>query len=207
MLHHHRKIFFYVADWLNCWIGLREPNPLADQWIGKLGYIPKSAACKAKTSDTDASNFPFAGLVVDPILCPEGFQANTRNEAIDKWMKFALGNRLPPGFSRAETGPEKGLVKYEGSAIHSDYDLMYVSKADQTGNLAFTTLEEAKQLLKLAQPMLNQRLGAAMIQHGAEFEWDGGVGARERELVFRFGPKGKYYEEESSMPQRKGFMH
>jgi hypothetical protein len=47
----HRDVFFKTADKCGCWIGVREPNPLADNWIGKAGYVPKGLSCKAKTAD------------------------------------------------------------------------------------------------------------------------------------------------------------
>ena len=37
----HMDVFFKVAEQFECWIGVREPNPLADKWIGKSGYVPK----------------------------------------------------------------------------------------------------------------------------------------------------------------------
>ncbi len=79
----HMDVFFKVAEQFGCWIGVREPNPLADKWIGKSGYVPKGLNCKAKTSDNPA--FRFAGLVVDPTARPEAFTKETLPDAKDTW--------------------------------------------------------------------------------------------------------------------------
>src|SRR2546429_7629979 len=93
----HMQVFFEAAQQCTCWIGLREPNPLADKWIGKPGYIPKCENCKAKTADNPS--FQFAGLVVAPTLRPEAFRRETLSAAIDacenKFLKACL---LAPAF-------------------------------------------------------------------------------------------------------------
>src|SRR5712691_4759840 len=96
----HAQVFFDAARQCTCWIGLREPNPLADRWIGRPGYIPKGENCKAKTADNPT--FPFAGLVVDPTTRPEAFEAETLAAAVDTWNhKFLKGGHLPGGFTCA----------------------------------------------------------------------------------------------------------
>jgi hypothetical protein len=200
MLPTHKEIFFEAAQEFTCWIGLREPNELSDRWCGKKGYRPKGEACKAKSSDHP--DFHFAGLVVDPTLCPEAFTEETRAAAVECWnKKFLIDGQLPPGFGRTESGPEKGLVRQQGQAIFADFDLMAVSRSNEQGQHLFTTNQEERALFAKVEEFLNSRLGAPMIQHGSEFMWDGGVGARESEYVLWFGPGRKFKRGQSSMPK------
>lgn len=195
----HKNAFFTVADQFGCWIGLREPNPLADRWIGRPGYTPKAESCKAKTAD-DAAH-PLGGLVVDPTLCPAAFRRDTVRQAVDTWQrKFLVGGRLPAGFTREESGRDKGLVKFRGAAIYADYDLMSIVRAGPQGEFVPTSNQEEKQLFGLVAPALNRIFGTPMIQHGAEFMWDGGVGARAFEMVLWFGPNHRFNQGPSSMP-------
>ena len=205
MLPEHKEVFFRVADFLHCWIGLREPNKLSDKWIGRAGYIPKGENCKAKTADN--RHFDFAGLVINPILCPEAFQGSTLPDAVGKWKKFAPGNHLPPGFSCSQTGKEKGILKFRDRAIHADFDLMAICSADKNGKMVFTTSEEENKLFFHVQRHLNLRLGSPLIQHGPEFAWKGGVGAAASEYVLFFGPKKGFQQTRSSMPKLEGTMH
>lgn len=196
----HKNVFFNVAQQFTCWIGLREPNTLSAKWIGRPGHVPKMEECKAKSADNPSHR--FGGLVVDPTLCPEAFLPGSLPTAISTWkQKFMKGFNLPPGFFRAETGPEKGLVKFNGSAIYADFDLMAVNRSNIHGDLLPTSLHEQKELFSKVAPMLNQGLGANLIQHGAEFMWDKGLGARESEWVFWFGPGRRFRQSLSSMPQ------
>lgn len=200
MLPQHKEIFFAVAQQLNCWIGLREPNDLADQWIGKPGFVPKGVSCKAKTSDS--AGFQFAGLVTDPTLCPEAFQQKTIEDAREKWKSFAGNNQLPGGYTCEKNGREKGLVKYHGNAIHADYDLMAVCNAGADGEIGYTTEEDQKGLFTRVERLLNMRFNTKMIQHGSEFMYKDGVGARETESVYFFGPNRKFKLSYSSMPKK-----
>jgi hypothetical protein len=201
MLEKHKEVFFHAAEKFTCWIALREPNPLSDQWIGKPGGIPKSMDCKAKTADNPT--YRFAGLVVDPTTCAEGFKKNTLGEATETWKKkFLQSNRLPGGFSVTDRGPEKGVVRKNGARIFADFDLMLLNRSDKKGEFLFTTQAEQKALFDSVLPVINGGLGVPMIQHGAEFMWDGGVGAREAESVFFFGPERRFRVERSSMPKK-----
>lgn len=205
MKQQHKIIFFKVATQLNCIIGVREPNPLADQWIGHPGYIPKMHACKAKTANN--SSHPFGGLVIDPLLCPEAFTDKALPGAKEKWTNsFLTGGNLPTYFTRETTGPEKGLVKYNGSAIHADYDLMYVSSANARGEHKFTEYAEKKVLEKRVLGSLNISLGVDMIQHGSEFDYEG-VGAAENEQVYIFKPSGNFAAVSSVVPKDKKNWH
>ena len=200
MIEKHKEVFFQVAQKNTCWIALREPNPLSDQWIGTPATIPKSMDCKAKTADNPA--YRFAGLVVDPTVCPQGFKKQTLGEATHTWNeKFLLANRLPGSFSIVDRGSEKGIVRKNGARIFADFDLMLINRANEKGEIIFTSEEEQEILFASVQPAINLGLGVPMIQHGAEFMWKGGVGARESELVFFFGPGRRFKVEQSSMPK------
>jgi hypothetical protein len=196
----HRDVFFKTADQCRCWIGVREPNPLADQWIGKAGYVPKSLSCKAKTADNPS--FRFAGLVVDPVARPEAFKKESLAGARETWTKkFLKGGRVPAEFTCIQTGPERGLVKRGGSAIYADYDLMAISRSGERGEMLFTDQAQQAELYAKVEPLLRQGLGVPMVQHPTEFMWDGGVGAREFEYVLWFGPGRRFNRSPSSMPK------
>jgi hypothetical protein len=196
----HMDVFFNVAEQFGCWIGVREPNPLADKWIGKSGYVPKGLNCKAQTSDNPA--FRFAGLVVDPTARPEAFTKETLPDAKDTWKKkFLKGGRVPPGFACMSAGAEKGLVKFAGAAIFADYDLMAISRSNSRGEMLFTDQAQQGELFAKIEPILRQGLRVPMVQHPTEFMWDQGVGAREFEWVLWFGPGHRFNRLPSSMPK------
>lgn len=196
----HRDVFFKTADKCGCWIGVREPNPLADNWIGKAGYVPKGLSCKAKTADN--ATFRFAGLVVDPTARPEAFKTETLAEARETWTKkFLKGGRVPAEFTCMQIGPERGLVKYRGSAIYADYDLMAINRSNERGEMLFTDQAQQAELYAKVEPLLRQGLGVPMVQHPTEFMWDKGVGAREFEYVLWFGPGRRFNRSPSSMPK------
>ena len=198
MLRQHIEIFLSVAVRLKCWIILREPNAESERWIGKSGYIPKSEICKAKTSDNPSFN--YSGLVIDPILFPQAFLDPIK--ASNKWRDFAPNDILPNQFSRETIGPNAGILKYEGNAIHTDYDLMTIVKAtDDLNNCAYTSDSEEASLFFLVEIDINIETGLKMIQHGTEFDWTwDGVGAASRERVLIFGPKRQFFNSISSMP-------
>ncbi len=195
----HKGIFFRAAQDFQCWIGLREPNPLADRWIGRPGYIPKSVICKAKTADQ--TSFEFGGLVTDPTLRADGFAPASLNGAIQTWKKFLVGGALPPGFTRIENGSERGLVKFHGAYIHADYDLMAINRSNERGEWLPTSLDEQRCLFTKIEAMLNGCFGSPLVQHGPEFDWDGGVGAKEFEMVLWFGSGSRFNRWPSSMPR------
>jgi hypothetical protein len=199
MLSQHKVVFFDVAQRLTCWIGLREPNPLSDRWIGRPGGVPKGETCKAKTADNQA--FRYAGLVVDPTRCPEAFKPASLAAATSTWNQFSRGGRLPPEFTCVEDGPEKGLVKLRGSYIFADYDLMAVNRAGEGGGFLTTSQLEQRRLFEAVKPALNRGLRVPMIQHGPEMMWQQGVGGREFEYVLWFGPGRRFNRWPSSMPR------
>jgi hypothetical protein len=193
-------VLFDAAQKFSCWIGLREPNDLSAKWIGLRGYTPKGEDCKAKTADNPAHK--FAGLVVDPKLCPAAFKTGTVATAVETWEeKFLVNGRLPGGYARAEGGPEIGLVRFNGLAIYADFDLMAICNSNVKGEFLPTTNADEEKLFAQVEPVLNRGFGAKLIQHGAEFMWEGGVGARELEYVLWFGPGQKFKRDVSSMPK------
>lgn len=195
----HKNVFFAAAQEFTCWIGLREPNALSVKWIGMPRHIPKGEECKAKTADN--ATHRFGGLVVDPVVCPEAFKRTSLQAAVNTWQqKFLKHGRLPSGFSRAETGGEKGLVKFNGSAIYADFDLMALTLSNSNGDFLHTSRSEQEELFAKVEPFINRGLGAKLIQHGAEFMWDKGLGARESEFVLWFGPGNRFRQTMSSMP-------
>ena len=204
MQNNHKSIFLNVANRFNYWIGLREPNYLADRWIGKTGYIPKSIHCKAKTSTNSGHN--FGGLVVDPLLCPEAFDSSTLSNAIAKWQEFAFNGYLPANFSVEKSGSKKGLLLYQGQAIHADYDLFSLNLANAKGNITYTTLGEQNIIFKKVQPVLNMQFHTPLIQHGPEMAWQG-VGAAESEQVLFFGPNNQFKQSSSHVSKNTDDWH
>jgi hypothetical protein len=201
MRENHKEAFFEAAQAFSCWIGLREPNPLADEWIGRAGYIPKPVDCKAKTADQ--AGHRLGGLVVNPLLLPAAFQLSSRDEAVKTWKhKFLLaGLTLPPGYTCVESGPDRGLVRRQGTAIYSDLDLMTLLRSNERGEKLYTDEKQMEALFTKVEAKIKSRLGVALIQHGAEFMWTGGLGARESEWVLWFGPGHRFERGASSMPQ------
>jgi hypothetical protein len=204
----HRRVFWEVArgvlldgQTLPCWIGVREPNPLADRWIGLPGYAPKSLKCKAKTADND--RFAYAGLVTDPHARPEAFLDRTRSEAIATWGKFAPGGHLPAGFTCDADGETRGLVRQQSNQclIFADYDLMSVVVSNAQGEFLETSDDLEERLGAEVERRVNAALGVPMVQHGPEFAYREGVGARERENVLWFGPGRRMQVWPSSMPR------
>ena len=100
-----------------------------------------------------------------------------------------------------EGGPEAGLLKLNGSFIYADFDLMALLRSNEQGEFLETSQAEQRQLFQNVAPALNRGLRAPMIQHGAEFMWNKGVGARESEFVLWFGPGRSFQRSPSSMPQ------
>jgi hypothetical protein len=194
-----REPFFDAADAHTCWIGLREPNPLSERWIGQRGYTPKMMDCKAKTADNPTHR--LAGLVVDPTRCPDAFRTESLAAAKHTWKeKFLKNGVLPIGFEVSKLATERGLVRYKGQAIYADFDLMAINRANENGDFVPTSESEETALFNLVAPMLNAQFGVDMVQHGAEFMWTGGVGARESEYVYWFGPGRRFRVAPSSMP-------
>ena len=149
---------------------------------------------KAKTAKAGE----FAGLVVNPYLLPKAFpKPDDLKRAQESWDKFAKYG-LPNGFSCSTSGPEVGLLKKEGKAIHADYDLMFVTLADGQGNMKFTSAADSETLFTKVGIEINRMIPRKkMIQHSTEFLFEG-VGAPASEQVLIFGPKRKFFQTTSS---------
>ena len=208
MLPHHQEVFYTAAETYTCWIALREPNPLAERWIGRNGFRPKGHDCEAKTADNPAHR--WAGLVVSPVLLPEAFRQDggvnsSLYLALEKWRTFLSLGRLPAGFTCADSGLEKGVVRQNGLAIFADYDLMTLVKSDKKGSFLTTTDADELALMDKVIPHLNNSFGTKlfelkMIQHGPEFDPNFyGLGARAREQILYFGPGHRFQIGTSSM--------
>ena len=202
----HRDVFFRAAqhrsesgEQVFCWIGVREPNPLAEKWIGWAGYTSKPMNCKAKTADNPA--FMLSGLVVDPNVRPEAFRAESLKGAIESWRRFLAdgGGSLPRGYWLVESGPEAGLLRLWGCGIFSDYDLMVIVRSNADGEFLTTTYEQEKQLLDRVSPVLGRGMRLPMIRHGTEFMYDR-IGAKSFEWILWFGPGRRCMRWTSSMP-------
>lgn len=189
MIEHHRNVILLVAQRCTCWIGVREPNPLSDRWIGDSRYVAKSEKCKAKTADNPGHR--HGGLVVNPVKCLQAFKPASQLRALESWRGFLELGRLPPPFKCIESGDEMGLVEEKGKFIHADYDLLAIVRANDQGGFEPTSEVEQEELFKEIRPTLNQLLGKPMIQHGAELMWHGGIGMRDSEFILWFGPGGK----------------
>ena len=201
-----KEVFFDAADHYRCWIGLREPNPDSAQWAGVADAIPKPEECKAKTADNP--DHEFRGLVVDPTERADAFRPGSLGRARSTWdEKFLQEGHPPPGFTVEEWGPERGLVRYNGRKIFADYDLMTVSRSNDRGEFVYTTREELEELSQRVQEFINRFLPKPMIQHGPEFLYMAGVGARSSECILWFGPDHRFMVGTSSMPSEPGAAH
>ena len=209
--------FWEAAEKHSCWISLRRPNESAFQWIGQGNYIGKPASCGAKTADNGVH--PFAGLVVDPRICPTAYKDQL--EAIKKWND-AFPNGLPFHFW-VNTFPEhKGKLMYsgdpkypKGAFLHADFDLMSIVPVKKDGSkIAYSGhIPEPKKGRKLPdyqgdalklerlgkriQSTINALVGSIVVQHGPEFlYWD--IGAAPSEYLLWFGPRGECEVRQSS---------
>jgi hypothetical protein len=194
----HKLIFWEIADHFQCWIGVREPNPYSQDYMGAADAIPKPEECKAKTADNPDSN--LKGLVVDPTVRPDAFRSGSLSRAIGIWQeKFvdAQGN-LPEGFTVERQGPERGLVRQGGMKIFSDYDLMTLMQSNEAGEFLDTNADQLQALADKVTAMLNRLLPKPMIQHGPEFLFDG-VGGKHGEFVLWFGPGQRRFTGPSSV--------
>jgi hypothetical protein len=227
MIPDHRNAFWETADEKNCWIGLREPNRLAERWIGKDGYVPKSMECKATTADNPLHR--FGGLVADPFDCTDAFLDETIASARKKWMEFMINERFRTIFNVVKDGSDRGLLRSFDKCIYSDYDLMAILRATTDGRMTYTQTQiegpsadgsldrmmidpKEKSFADEVIRAINRRIGIDMIQHGTEFMYLG-VGAKAKEEVYWYGPKRQFIQSESSMAYskdknaRKNIMH
>lgn len=200
----HKLIFWEVADSLQCWIGVREPNPYSQDYMGAADAIPKPEECKAKTADNPDSD--LKGLVVDPTERPDAFRSGSVERAIGTWKEKFLTQKggVPDGFTVDRQGPDRGLVRMGGMKIFSDYDLMTLVKSNEAGQYLSTDTDQLKALAYRVEGLLNRLLPKPMIQHGPEFLFDG-VGGKHGEFVLWFGPGQRFFVGPSSVDEK--MMH
>lgn len=198
MIHKHIMIFKEAADNLQCWIALREPNGLSDSYMENSRFVSKAMTCKAKSADNKGER-KYAGLVVNPFKVPQAF--TNAKAAQETWKKFEVNGKLPPGYQV----DSEGFVTQFGSKIHADYDLMYICDADKNGKMIFTDLKRSKILHAKIQSFINAKCGKIMIQHGAEFDWEG-KGCKDEEMIYGFGPKGQMNMNKSYMYTKPGMV-
>ena len=102
------------------------------------------------------------------------------------------------GVVQSEKGPEAGVwVIAETKDLLTNF-IKEVVTDDQGKFLATSGADQLKLYTPVAS-VLNTLLGAPMVQHGAEFMWAEGVGAKAKERVFWFGPRRRFMAGESSM--------
>ena len=91
------RTFLRAAQTFNVIILVRQTNADSLKYIGKPGYYPKPAACKAKTADKNVSakvlvqgrpqtrTYDVAGLVVHPGFQPAAYKDGKAGKAHDYW--------------------------------------------------------------------------------------------------------------------------
>ena len=174
----HVEAFKRAAVHFKCWILVRRGNKDSLEYIGKTGYIPKAADCKAKTADKNFKDKKYAGLVTSPVLVPEAFSAHRLDKAMKEWVKFQSHlytfNRddLRANLAADKAGKhytlqtdEKhvhyGCVMYKpvyrsaAEYIYSDYDLYAVVPADNPHDNVFSVQrDEANKIVSAQGKML-----------------------------------------------------
>ena len=92
------RSFLKVAREKNVIILVRHTNAESLKYVGKDGYYPKPAVCKAKTADTNpppraiawkgkkiTRQYEVAGLVVHPDFHPDVYSGGKVQKALDAW--------------------------------------------------------------------------------------------------------------------------
>jgi len=82
----HFDYFVAAAKECKCHILVRKTGRASLIWVGRPGYTGKRADLKAKTSDHNGGQFPIAGLVCSPFLCPQAFTADRLGKARELWV-------------------------------------------------------------------------------------------------------------------------
>ena len=157
----HVEAFKRAAGHFKCWILVRRGNKDSLRFIGKTGYIPKAADCKAKTADRDFKDKQYAGLVTSPVLVPEAFSTERLGKAMKEWMKFEshlyIFDRHNPQANLASDKAGRhytlqidkhhihyGCVMYKpvyrsaAEFIYSDYDLYAIVPEDNPQDNVFS---------------------------------------------------------------------
>lgn len=173
MLPSHKAAFLAAADELRCRIYIRQPNELSDWYIGKGGYAPRNEMCRAETAD-NPGHF-YKGLVVNPEASPDAFLPSSLERARRAWKDFETN--MPPGFMIDNFGAFKGLVKYFGKALHTDYEVVHVSSVDEQRDTLFWKIRQ----------LLNEKMGVRMISQGVDSLWQSGD-QMQSGFLLAFGP-------------------
>lgn len=188
-----KAVFLKAARHFQSWILVRRTNPASLPYIGLPGYSPKRIDCKAKTADLDVPPWKLAGLVIDPNLHSNAFKPGKVPKALEAWRAMA---RLLGSVYRVDTNRQSrhyGCLQLQGRYVHADYDLYDIIDVDApTRNLAAveTLLGQPHRRgahLLAVQGFINSRIGAPMVQHGAEAQY----ADHSQQAIDAFGPRGE----------------
>ncbi|MEX0792947.1 MAG: hypothetical protein WD045_07395, partial [Pirellulaceae bacterium] len=191
-----KQVFLEATHTLGLWILVRRTNPASLRYIGLPGYQPKPLDCKPKTADRDVGNARLAGLVVDPVLCPQAFSATKLVDATDKWKRYSPPMLRSGRYSvdnKDPRSPTYGLLRLGRDALHGDYDLYdIIDPAQAQRNLAAveTLLGQPHRrgaFFTKVQSFVNTRIGVPMIQHGGEMQY----ADHSEQSIDAFGPAGE----------------
>lgn len=192
-----QQVFLRAAQEHSCWIGIPEPDPLATEWIGRAGYLPKSESCFAPTSDNP--DFAFAGLVASPILRPEAFLPETRSGAVDDWQEFEREGQLPPGYTLICEGGATGLVTFCRSFLYPSIEIVTIYRSNLQGEFIATTEQEREQLFSSAARSINRSLGTTVILQESQLLVKQGIRPVEIPCILWFGPGRRFQRQPGAM--------
>jgi len=202
-----KKIIAQVAKELCLWILVRRTNPASLKYIGMNGYVPKPIHCKAKTADQDVGSAKLAGLVVDPTLQPFAFTKTRHDEAMKEWREHSDA-MLASGFTvETSAGDTFGLVRWQGSFVHGDYDLYDIIDPEAvTRNIAIVEsllgqIHRRGAYFFKVQRLINSKIGVPMIQHGGEMQYKDHY----EQVIDVFGPNGERKEIPNKTSVRKWY--
>jgi len=188
-----KAIFLEAASKFQVWILVRRTNVASLQYIGRAGYTPKRINCKAKTADVDVAPYKLAGLVVDPTIHPNAFQADKKFSAERLWMEMKpiIGTVYKVDLNKQSR--HYGCLMFNNSYIHGDYDLydiIDVALAHRNLALVETLLGQPHvrgYKVSQVQEFINSRIGTPMIQHGGEAQYKD----HSQQRLDAFGPEGE----------------
>ena len=137
--------------------------------------------------------YKLAGLVIDPTIHPNAFNAHKAAKAKQSWaaMKPLLGSAYTVDTNTKSR--HYGCAKLEGRYIHGDYDLYDVIDITQPHrNLALveTLLGQPHRRgpkVLAVQEFINSRIGSPMVQHAAEAQY----ADHSEQAIDAFGPNGE----------------
>lgn len=190
-----KTVFLMAAKQLRLWILVRRTNVASLPYIGQPNYVPKPLDCKAKTADRNVGGFRVAGLVVDPSIHPQAFNAAKLPEALKIWHNdgqemIRSGRYTVDGTANS---PHYGCIQLQGKYVHGDYDLYDIIDPEQAQrNLSSVDTLLGKPHRRGAkfytvQEFVNHRIGCAMVQHGGEMQY----ADHSEQAIDAFGPDGE----------------